>query len=179
MAHDGPGRLSRSSSSCTSESGRQKLHFPDSLAGWTRFRQARYGGSEMESADEKRDSAEGKVHRLGSLGAVLSVPVILRAKFTSQSCIALCCAVLELGSPVPLEICKLLNALCGYCLQLRTMKVESNSESRSVLSNSLGSHGLYSAWNAPGQNPGVGSHSLLQGIFPNQVSRIAGGFFIS
>ena len=29
----------------------------------------------------------------------------------SQSCTALCCAVLELGYPVPLEICKLLDAL--------------------------------------------------------------------
>ena len=27
-------------------------------------------------------------------------------------------------------------------------------------------HGLYSSWNSPGQNPGVGSLSLLQGIFP-------------
>ena len=39
-------------------------------------------------------------------------------------------------------------------------------------------HGLYSPWNSPGQNTGVGSLSLLQGIFPtqrsNQVSRIAG-----
>ena len=76
MAHDGPGRLSRSFSSCTPESGRQKLHFPDSLAGWTRFHQARHGGSEMEPTDEKRESSEGKVHRFGSLGAVLSVPVI-------------------------------------------------------------------------------------------------------
>ena len=78
MAHDGPGRLSRSFSSCTPESGRRKLHFPDSLAGWTRFHQARHGESEMEPTDEKRESSEGKVHRFGSLGAVLSVPVILR-----------------------------------------------------------------------------------------------------
>ena len=42
------------------------------------------------------------------------------------------------------------------------------SESCSVLSNSLQSHGLYSPWNFPGQNTGVGSHSLLQGIFPTQ-----------
>ena len=28
--------------------------------------------------------------------------------------------------------------------------------------------GLYSPWNSPGQNTGVGSLSLLQGIFPNQ-----------
>ena len=27
-----------------------------------------------------------------------------------------------------------------------------------------------SPWNSPGQNPGVGSHSLLQGIFPTQES---------
>ena len=27
-------------------------------------------------------------------------------------------------------------------------------------------HGLYSPWNSPGQNMGVGSLSLLQGIFP-------------
>ena len=30
--------------------------------------------------------------------------------------------------------------------------------------------GLYSPWNSPGQNTGVGSHSLLQGIFPTQGS---------
>ena len=29
-------------------------------------------------------------------------------------------------------------------------------------------HGLYSPWNCPGQNTGVGSLSLLQGIFPFQ-----------
>ena len=28
--------------------------------------------------------------------------------------------------------------------------------------------GLYSPWNSPGQNTGVGSRSLLQGIFPTQ-----------
>ena len=31
-------------------------------------------------------------------------------------------------------------------------------------------HGLYSPWNFPGQNTGVGSLSLLQGIFPTQGS---------
>ena len=38
----------------------------------------------------------------------------------------------------------------------------------SVVSNSLRPHGLYSAWNSPGQNTGVGSLSLLQRIFPAQ-----------
>ena len=31
-------------------------------------------------------------------------------------------------------------------------------------------HGLYSPWNSPGQNTGVGSLSLLQGIFRTQGS---------
>ena len=44
------------------------------------------------------------------------------------------------------------------------------SESCSVVSNSLWLHGLYSPWNSSGQNTGVGSLSLLQGIFPNQRS---------
>ena len=47
---------------------------------------------------------------------------------------------------------------------------ESESESRSVVSNSLQPHGLYSPWNSPGQNTGVGSLSLLRGIFPTQES---------
>ena len=46
----------------------------------------------------------------------------------------------------------------------------SESESRSAESNSLQPHGLYSPWNSPGQNTGVGCHSLLQGIFPTQES---------
>ena len=44
------------------------------------------------------------------------------------------------------------------------------SKSRSVVSDSLWSHGLYSPWNSPGQNTGVGSLSLLQGIFPSKGS---------
>ena len=31
-------------------------------------------------------------------------------------------------------------------------------------------HGLYSPWNSPGQNTGVGSLYLLHGIFPSQGS---------
>ena len=53
------------------------------------------------------------------------------------------------------------------------------SESLLVVSDALRSHGLYSPWNSPGQNTGVGSLSLLQGIFPTQVSHIAGRFFTS
>ena len=45
---------------------------------------------------------------------------------------------------------------------------ESESEICSVMSDSLRTHGLYSPWNSPGQHTGVGSLSLLQGIFPTQ-----------
>ena len=41
----------------------------------------------------------------------------------------------------------------------------SESGSCSVVSDSLQPHGLHSPWNPPGQNIGVGSLSLLQGIF--------------
>ena len=44
------------------------------------------------------------------------------------------------------------------------------SESRSVVSDSLRPHGLYSPWKSPGQNTGVGSPFLLQEIFPTQES---------
>ena len=47
---------------------------------------------------------------------------------------------------------------------------ESESESHSVLSDSLRLHELYSPWNSPGQTTGVCSLSLLQGIFPTQGS---------
>ena len=45
---------------------------------------------------------------------------------------------------------------------------QQKSESRSFMSDSLWPHKLYSPWNCPGQDTGVGNHSLLQGIFPTQ-----------
>ena len=53
------------------------------------------------------------------------------------------------------------------CLESRTFCV-CVCGGRSVMSDSLCPHGLYSAWNSPGQNTGVGSLSPLQGIFPTQ-----------
>ena len=44
------------------------------------------------------------------------------------------------------------------------------SESHSVVSDSFWPHWLYSPWDSPGQNIGVGSLSLLQGIFPAKGS---------
>ena len=43
------------------------------------------------------------------------------------------------------------------------------SESHSVMSNSLQPNGFYTSWNFPSQNTGVGKLSLLQ-IFPTQGS---------
>ena len=50
------------------------------------------------------------------------------------------------------------------------LKVKNESESHSVVFNSLRPHRLYSPWNSPGQNTGVCSLSVLQGIFPTQGS---------
>ena len=46
-----------------------------------------------------------------------------------------------------------------------SLKFESESESPSVVSNSLRPHGLYSPWHSLGQNTGMGTLSLPQGIF--------------
>ena len=54
------------------------------------------------------------------------------------------------------------------CFCWVALQHESKSESHSVMSNSLRPHGLYSSWNSPGQNTGVGSSFLLQVIFPTQ-----------
>ena len=50
----------------------------------------------------------------------------------------------------------------------RAVKESCESESRLVTSDYLQPHGLHSPWNSPGQNTGVVSLSLLQGIFPTQ-----------
>ena len=62
--------------------------------------------------------------------------------------------------------------LYGWVLLLSTWNYHNivhrlyESESHLVVSSSLQPHGLYSSGNSPGQNTGVGSHSLLQGIEP-------------
>ena len=57
------------------------------------------------------------------------------------------------------------------------------SESLSVVSDSLRPYGLSSPWNSLGQNTGVGSLSLLQGMLPTQGSnpglQHSGRFFTS
>ena len=53
---------------------------------------------------------------------------------------------------------------------LTDANINTESESRPVISDSFRPHGLYSSWNSLGQNILVGSLSLLQGIFPTQGS---------
>ena len=56
----------------------------------------------------------------------------------------------------------------GALVYQRLYESEGESESCSVVSDSLQPQGLYSAWNSPGQNTGVGGLFLLQEIFPTQ-----------
>ena len=49
-------------------------------------------------------------------------------------------------------------------------EIKSESESHSVMSDTLRPHGLCSPWNSSGRNTRVDSLSLLQGIFPTQGS---------
>ena len=58
---------------------------------------------------------------------------------------------------------------CGDCSWQKGVPA-SESESHSVVSDSLRPHGLYGPWNSPGQNTGVGSLSLPQGTFPTYKS---------
>ena len=63
-----------------------------------------------------------------------------------------------------------LEQMFGILVMWRMIKAAwySESESASVMSDSLQPHWLYSPWNSLGQNTGVASLSLLQGIFPTQ-----------
>ena len=58
----------------------------------------------------------------------------------------------------------------GVCKGFFSTNSEKNKSTAFILSNSLWPHRLYSPWNSLGQNTGVGSLSLLQGIFPIQGS---------
>ena len=62
--------------------------------------------------------------------------------------------------------------MCVYIYVHVCMYICVCCESCLVVSNSLWSHRLYSPWNAPGQNAGVSSLSLLQGIFPTHGSNL-------
>ena len=62
----------------------------------------------------------------------------------------------------------ILRSTLFFYYQIRNLVYFNPSASHSVVSDSLQLCGLHSPWNSPGQNTGVGSLSLLQGIFPTQ-----------
>ena len=70
-----------------------------------------------------------------------------------------------------------------FVFTLNNIPLQSEVKWKSVLSDSLWPQGLYSPWNSPGQNTGVGSHSLpresSQPRDQTQVSHTAGRFFTS
>ena len=67
-----------------------------------------------------------------------------------------------IGKPIYMFVCIYVCVCVCVCVKEK-VKVK-------VMSDSLQPHGLYSSCNSAGQNTGVGSHSLLQGIFPTQGS---------
>ena len=75
--------------------------------------------------------------------------------------------VISLLNGLPLVLLLSQSHLCSLFTQWVNSKISEWSESRSLMSNSLQPHGLYSPWHSPGQNTGVGSLSLLQGDLPN------------
>ena len=81
------------------------------------------------------------------------------------------CLALNLNSQInprnKFETCEL-RGFDDFFRSFRALK--SQSESRSVAFTSLQPHGLYSPWNSPGQNSGMGSHFLFQGVFSTQGS---------
>ena len=86
--------------------------------------------------------------------------------------------------PIPGPLVRELRShmVCDMTKRLfREVSEEAAESARSVVSDSLQPHGLYSLWNSLGQNMGKGP--LQQGIFLTQESnpglRIAGRFFTS
>ena len=63
----------------------------------------------------------------------------------------------------------------AHCHPGRSAHTQGERGRHPGVSHSLPPHELYSPWNSPDQNTGMGSCSLLQGIFRTQVSRIAAG----
>ena len=94
------------------------------------------------------------------------------------------CTSYQISSGIRLEIKGTVNVTClnHHPETIPHPSVKLN-ESRSVMSDSFKPDGLYSPSNSPGQNTGVGSCSLLQGIFPtwgsNPVLPHCRRFFIS
>ena len=77
-------------------------------------------------------------------------------------------AVPHCGLNLHLDDNLILSSIFSYTIFFSGWMCKVKSASRSVVSDSLWPHGLYSPWASPGQNTGVGSLSLLQGILLTQ-----------
>ena len=112
-------------------------------------------------------SRPGVTRRLGSGNALWHLSYHL--SFISSSCLA-SLFLKQIQFLLLLPGCLLLLLPWVHCLWNLSWVSQSENESHSVVSDFLWCHGLYSPWNSPGQNTGMGSLSLLQGIFPTQGS---------
>ena len=103
-------------------------------------------------------------HRCADPDPFTAVCTQVRVCFSAaRTCIALSRTALTLS------VCaKSLQCLGSLERTALNQLVMGENESRSVMSDSLRSHGLYSPWNSPGQNTGENNLSFLQGIFPTQ-----------
>ena len=126
-------------------------------------------------AEERGETDKGRHHhRFGA--APWEIPAAGEGTCTQQAAKSwsepwICHSVAEwpwtCHSSLSFLICKL-----GRRVFFSTHKIYnvwSESESHSFVPDSLRPHGLYSPRNSPGQNTGLGSCSLLQGIFPTHM----------
>ena len=91
-------------------------------------------------------------HRVICFQATLSTPPTL----SFQLCLQFC----------SLRVSTAALQVIYYQYHLSRFPYESETLSRSVVSDSLRPRGLLRPWDSPGKNTGVGCHFLLQGIFP-------------
>ena len=86
-----------------------------------------------------------------------------------------CCCYIVTFKKIFFKFCIICHLRLLTSLFFRFWSASFSTESGicSAVSDSLQTHGLQSPWDSPGQNTGVGSLSLLQGIFPTQKSNPA------
>ena len=97
------------------------------------------------------------LHQIFHLNSFHSTQLLQSVVSAGSACV---CVLFQLRTDVHLL------DLCHFWVVFPALPSE--SESGLVVSHSLWPHGLYSPWNSPGQNAGVGSLSLLQGTFSTQ-----------
>ena len=97
------------------------------------------------------------LHQIFHLNSFHSTQLLQSVVSAGSACV---CVLFQLRTDVHLL------DLCHFWVVFPALPSE--SESGWVVSHSLWPHGLYSPWNSPGQNAGVGSLSLLQGTFSTQ-----------